>query len=129
MSTNRWVLHDPVTNASWTMPINPDSMDRSAPSRSMTNHRSVRTDRRVRTFVGAPGERNWSWGGVIRTKAHYDALLEWAEKRYAVEVTDHLGLTFRVYIDSFEPTDRRPNIHTPWRLRYTMTAKILEGPL
>lgn len=127
---SRWILIDPVGEETWVMPINPDSMSRTAKVRNLTfTAGTAAGDQRVRTFQGAPTSREWEWAGVIRTQAHYEALEHWAQKRNAVEVTDHLGLRWRIYITAFDPTDRRPTPRTPWRLRYSMTTTILEGPL
>lgn len=125
----RWTLHDPVADETWTMPINPDAAS------------PIGSKGRVLTFAGGgpggdlrtrvmsgPRVRDWSWSGVIRTEAHYAELSRWAKKRNAITVTDHLGRTVTVYLTKFDPTDRRPTALTPWRLRYTMTAKIIAGP-
>ena len=96
------------------------------PRRSLKFGYGWRRDGRVRTFAG-PGEASeWEWSGAIRTKEHYDRLVEWAEKSVAIDVTDHLGRTFRVFITEFNPIDRRSTPRTPWRLRYTMKARVLE---
>lgn len=124
--TTRWVLRDTATNAEWTMPINPDSMSSPYQRRNLKFAYGNARDPRVRTFSGSRPPVEWEWGGVIRSKSHYDALVAWAEKSVAVDVTDHLGRTFRVFITEFNPTDRRPTPRASWRLRYAMKALILE---
>jgi hypothetical protein len=124
--TTRWVLRDTATNATWTMPINPDSMGSPYQGRNLRFARGNPRDPRVRTFSGTQAPVEWEWAGVIRSKSHYDALVAWAEKSVAVDVTDHLGRTFRVFITEFNPADRRPTPRVSWRLRYTMKALILE---
>lgn len=126
MTTTRWVLRDTATDVEWTMPINPDSMSSPLPRRALKFGYGFRKDPRVRAFSGAREPIEWEWGGVIRSKSHYDRLVEWAEKSVAVDVTDHLGRTFRVFITEFNPTDRKPTPQVTWRLRYTMKALILE---
>lgn len=122
--TVRWVLRDVETDEQWTMPINPDSMSSPDPKRTLRVAGGLVTRRR-RVFEGPPPPIEWEWGGAIRTKAHYDSLESWAAKGVEVDVTDHLGRTFRVAITDFVPQDRRPTTQTPWRLRYTMKATIL----
>ena len=126
IAVQRWLLRDTATNAQWRMPINPDSMTSPLPRRQMKHAGGWRADQRVRTFITTPEATEWEWSGVIRTQAHYDQLVTWARKNVAVDVTDHLGRTFRVFITDFNPTDRRPTPHVPWRLRYSMKARILE---
>lgn len=126
MATVRWTLRDTATNETWTMPINPDSMSSPFPARTLKFGNGWRGDQRVRAFSGSRAPVAWEWGGVIRSKTHYDRLTEWAEKSVAVDVTDHLGRTFRVVIEEFNPADRRPTPRVSWRLRYTMKALILE---
>ena len=126
MNVVRWVLKDTSTLVEWTMPINPDTMGSPFRGRRMKFARGDRLDQRVRAFSGARQAHEWEWTGVIRSKEHYDSLVEWAEKSVAVDVTDHLGRTFRVFLVEFVPVDRKPNAHVPWRLRYTMKALILE---
>ena len=60
------------------------------------------------------------------TEAIFPSLPRSPKKSVAVDVTDHLGRTFRVVIEEFNPTDRRPTPRVSWRLRYTMKALILE---
>lgn len=109
------------------MPLNPNSMT------------SVTFDKQLDTFVGgvhntltevrtiqsAAPAKDWSFGGVIRTKAHYDGLVYWAKKSGKVRVTDHLGRTFEVLIRQFDPEDRKPTGTVAWRLQYTMKTLLL----
>jgi len=126
MTVIRWVLRDTSTLVEWTMPINPDSMTSPFARRSFKFAHGWRKDQRPRAFSGSRQPHEWEWSGVIRSKSHYDSLVEWAEKSVAVDVTDHLGRTFRVFLSEFAPVDRKANAQVPWRLRYTMKALILE---
>lgn len=123
ISSTRWILHDPVTNESWTMPINPDSMTAFGKQRTLKH---VRYRYGTTSTQQVPGELELDWSGVIRSQVHYDTLLTWAAKTNAILVTDHVGRRFRVYITDFQPTDRAPIPRAPKRWRYTMKAKLLE---
>ena len=124
--TTRWVLTEVATGATWTMPINPDSMTSPFPDRELTHARGVAGQlTQVRSVVAPPRPVEWEWSGVIRTQAHYDDLAVWAQKPGKVRVTDHLGRTFEVMLRAFEPEDRPPTKTTPWRLRYSMKALLL----
>lgn len=126
MTTTRWVLVDVHTDETWTMPINPDQMSSPLQDRSIaTSYGTQAGPDRVRSFVTPTAAKEWTWGGVIRTKAHYDQLAYWARKSRKVRVTDHLGRTFEVLMQAFAPVDRRPTGQTPWRLRYEMTTLVL----
>lgn len=122
----RWTLTEVATGATWTMPINPDSMTSPLRQREFTTARGVGGRiKQVRVFQSAAQPVEWEWSGVIRTKAHYDALEEWIKKPGKVRVNDHLGRTFEVMLQTFEPEDRQPTHQTSWRLRYTMKALVL----
>lgn len=129
MTTTRWILYDPVAVETWTMPINPDSVSPiPARKRSLRFARGQRADQRVRTMATPAPIGEFTWAGVIRTEAHYNTLVAWAKKTNAIQVTDHRGKVYRVFINSFDPTDRPPTRRTSWRLRYTMKTSLLEGP-
>lgn len=124
--TIRWKFRDTVTGEVYTVPINPDSMSSVDGKKAVRHGRGRKQDSRVNTILSAPPPQAWEFGGAIRTKAHYDALENWAERPNAVEITDHLGRTFRVVITDFLPVDRNPTPLTPWRLRYTVKTNILK---
>lgn len=123
----RWVLAEAADpSVTWTMPINPDQMSSPHQDRSISTSYGIRHGiNRIRSFVSPTPAKEWTWGGVIRTQEHYDALLEWTKKSGKVRVTDHLDRTFEVFIQAFEPEDRKPTPATPWRGRYTITTLLL----
>lgn len=130
MSTVRWVLRDLGTNETWTMPINPDSIQPiPVVQRSAIYAKGHPGGSRTRIYLGAQAAKDWGWGGVIRSEEHYNALATWANKDARVEVTDHRGKKFTVVITDFDPSDRKPTPRVTWRLRYQMKVILLEGPL
>lgn len=126
MTTVRWILDDLVAEETWTMPINPDSGSAFPRRRAFSVGGGYRRDGRERLFEQKPRAEEFNWSGVIRSQAHYDALLAWASKSNAVTVTDHLGRQLRVYITGFEPVDRKPTRRLATRWRYTMKSVLLE---
>jgi hypothetical protein len=119
--TVRWKFTDPVASETWTVPINPNTMTSPWPKTSITLAGSP-LGGDVRALVKTtPVE--WSFGGVMRTQAHYDELLRWVSKPNPVTVTDHLGRTFNVLLTKFDPEDVRVVLPTKWN--YTVTAYIL----
>lgn len=124
--TVRWVFAD--STESWTVPINPDQMDSPHTTRDVQAANGgvkVTAIRRPRLFERPSPAKEFSFGGVIRTKEHYDELLRWTKKNGPIQISDHLGRTFEVLITSFAPTDRRVTQGVPWRARYTMTCLLL----
>lgn len=124
--TTRWVLTEVDTGATWTMPINPDQMSSPHQDKSISTAFGTKAGHeRLRTFVTPSPAKEWSWGGVIRTKQHYDQLELWAKKPGKIRVTDHLGRTFEVVIQGFVPEDRQPRPGVMWRMRYEMSTLLL----
>ena len=129
--SNRWVLTDVDTSEFWVMPINPNSMSSPHLDRQLSTVYGTKAVSGVGGFEGVRSFRTpspakeWSFGGVIRTKAHYEALEAWSKKPGKVHVTDHLGRTFEVIIQSFSPEDRKPTPSVSWRLNYTMSTLLL----
>ena len=74
----------------------------------------------------AIGPVEWTFGGVLLTKDHYDSLLEWTKKLTVVRITDHLLRTFEVIITRFDPVERLPTATRAWRADYTMTCLLLK---
>lgn len=75
---------------------------------------------------GRTGHR-WTFSGVLRDQAQYDALLLWVGKRTKVRLTDDRGDSFIVRLVTFAPTQQASaRSHTPWRMTYEMTALVYE---
>lgn len=125
----RWTLTDPTTNEVWEMPINPDKMTSPFRIRSLKTRVAVRINAVVadtsHTIEAKPAPVDWEWQGVIRSEAHYEAYVDWAERPGLVRVHDHLDRTWEVMIESFVPEERRPSARTDWRFRYTVKCLIL----
>lgn len=124
---SRWVFTEVDGGAAYTVPINPDKMSSPFHEREFQHAYGGRRngERPFHTVESSPRPKEWTFEGVIRTQAHHDALELWSRKPGLVRITDHLGRTFEVLLTSFEPTDRRPNARTSWRLRYVMKALVL----
>lgn len=122
----RWTLLDPATEVSWVFPRNPNAMTSPHPPR---NHvifsRGVGGGTgvsRVIAFRQEPYE--WSFSGDIRTEAHLTAFQAWTARTGRLHVTDHLGRTWEVRIDSVD-LDELPNSpRNSWRFSYTVKTII-----
>lgn len=121
-----WTFKDTTTDEVWAMPINPDSMTSPERQRNLQFGIAGRFfPDRIVTYATPSDATEWSFGGVIRTQAHHDALMDWASRRVPVEVSDHLGRTYRVVITKFDVTDRKPTKSVSWRLRYQINTRIV----
>lgn len=124
--TVRWVLVHEDDATTITLSINPNTMDSFPRDRSLTTaYPSRNTQDRQRTFQSPSTPPSVKWGGVVRTQAQYEALRTWVRKPGVVEVTDHLGRTFRVVMQSFVP-DRKGRRPGSYRMKYTITAQWIE---
>lgn len=123
----RWTLFDPATLTTYVMPINPDRMSSPHPRKKIDTAYGGRGGAglgRIRTFMAPADAVEWTFEGPIRTQAHHDALQTWSQKG-EVYVTDHLGRTWVVIMQTFVPDERKPTAATPWRLRYTMKCLVM----
>lgn len=131
MTVQRWIFEDLEAGETYTHPINPREAGSPFAARTLTfAQTSAWSDvdhglQRTRAFEAPAAPADWSFGGVIRTQEHHDALLAWSKKSNEVRVSDHLGRTFEVIIRSFRPVERRATPATPWRMTYTMQVLVL----
>lgn len=123
----RWVFFDPSNGEQWVFPVNPNKMNSPFPPRNITMaHGTHAGPNRIRAMDMAPsGPASWTFGGVILTRAQHEALTDWASRNRMLRLTDHLGRTFEVVVQNFNPTDRRPTPGRPWRGQYEMTCLAL----
>lgn len=125
MPVVRWVFEDPVTLVSYTFAINPSDGGAPGYQKTINYQNTAAPDGKVISFEGRDQPRVMEFSGVLFTEAEYDAFFEWWNKRYQVSVTDDLGRTFSILINSFVPTRRRARSH-PWKHDYTIQATIVD---
>lgn len=126
--TQRWTFEDAAAAETWTMPINPNSASSPFPARNISTVAGADPSAglgRTRMFEQPPTLASWQFGGLLRTKAHHDELVRWVKKSGEVLVTDHLGRTFAVLLQSLAVTDQRPRAGNDWRMTYDVTALVL----
>lgn len=127
MAVVRWVFEDPTTLDSFTFAINPKEGGSPSYQKTLTYQSTAAPDGKVISFEGRDPVRNLEFSGVLFTEEEFDAFVEWWGKRYQVQVTDDLGRTFTIQINSFEPTRRRARAH-PWKHDYRVSATIVDWP-
>ena len=127
MSRTPWTFHDPVTLETWTLPINPNAMTSPHRPKSFVHARGSRVNQNeARSWLLPPEAWEWQFEGVFRTEEQHDAFLDWAQRPYPIEITDHLGHGRLVVFSRFAPEERQPTAATPWRFRYRTTVLILQ---
>lgn len=127
MAVVRWVFEDPVTLDSYTFAVNPSEGGSPAFNKNITYQVTAAPDGKVISFEGRDHPRTLEFSGVLFTEAEFDAFHEWWDKRYQVNVTDDLGRTFTIQINTFEPQRRRAIQH-PWKHDYRISATIVDWP-
>lgn len=133
---NRWILWDPDDPSilPYYLDINPNRMGSPNIAKNFDHARSARQPKdtisiagmaRTRSFKRPSPPATWEFGGVILTQAQHDVLLEWSKRDGKVNITDHLGRTFEVMMQQFDPVERRPTALKQWRFDYTMRVLLL----
>lgn len=124
----RWKFHDTTNSDVVTLPINPNKMSSPTFPRNMTwawgSKSGLNRMRGIDLVVDAAP--SWTFSGVILTEEHHDLLLDWAKRLTVLHVDDHLGRTFEVMIQKFDPVERLPTPRRPFRADYTMTCLLLK---
>jgi hypothetical protein len=124
MSVIRWRFYNPRTLLEYVVPINPNQMTSPHGPRDTIGYTVSPIDQQVRARRNHKVPHEWQFAGVIRTQEHHDALRDWCASPDLIEVSDHLGRTFQVRLFSFEPVERRPTPHVPWRFRYVVRCYV-----
>lgn len=128
--TQRWLFQE-ISAAgtivdSYNVPINPITMDAFPLERRLqTAWPAKNVQDRMRSFATPQPSPTWSFGGSIRTQAHYDALREWARKDNVVRVTDHMNRSFELILSQFKPDRKAGKRRGDYRMKYQMTAQFL----
>lgn len=126
MTVIRWRITEPVSTDAAIVQINPNKMDAPTTARTMTFAWGEKWGLDIMRGIDRPTPpRSWTFGGVLLTEAHYNLLLTWTKRLQVVHITDHLGRTFKVVIQKFDPVERLPTATKPWRADYTMTCLLL----
>lgn len=128
MSMVRWKFHDTTNSDVVSLPLNPNQMSTPTTPRNMSWAAGVKVGLFSPRGIDNPMDNptQWTFGGVILTQSHYELLLAWAQRLTILHVDDHLGRTFEIMIQKFDPVERLPTATQPWRVDYTMTCLLLK---
>lgn len=116
-----WVITDGVT--SYTFAISPNDMKIPIVQRDTKYNWNPPAG-----FSGSSSRTTplpWSFSGVLRTEAQYNALRTWCQSKKKVTITDHLGRDFTARLLSFQPEQSGSSRRSaPWRHVYTVEAAL-----
>lgn len=127
MATVRWKFYDIAAEESVTLPLNPNQMSGTKKPRNLTWAQGARRglDRPRGIDLSADSPHEITFGGVVFTEEHYLLLLNWIKRVTVIRITDHLGRSFEVLLQKFDPVERLPTARRPWRVDYTMSCLLL----
>jgi hypothetical protein len=119
----RWQFHDLAVGDDYTVEYNPNTM--STPHAPRQTNRSPRhLDGAVRAVRPPTQAAEWTFGGFIRTQAHFEALADWAGRGNLTELTDHLNRVWLVRFVQFDEQEKRPTAQSAWRFTYQIKALV-----
>lgn len=125
MTFRRWTLSTLDGSETYTLQINPQSMESPFPVRAVEwEWNGPRLGWSGRRAGRTP--KQWSFSGVLRSEEQYNDLLAWVGKSHKIQLTDDRGDQFLIRLLEFKPTQTgssRSRI-VPWRMTYTMQAQV-----
>lgn len=126
MARIAWLWEDQTDGTVQKMPINPNEGASPTFAKSLTKQRSVAPGDQGNTliFEGADQPTEFSFSGAILEQEHYEFLLKIWQKRHLVKLTDDLGRSFIIYLETFTPKRVR-SATRPWRHTYDVSAVVV----
>lgn len=123
----RWRFVDPVLSTSYTFENNPSKMSSPLRDKNIGFTATTAPDGQNIVAEGQPVPKEWTFQGVVRSQAFYDALVLWFAKGYRIQVVDHFSRTWDFV---FTKLDVQPKnaIDVPWKHDYQVTGLIVGGP-
>lgn len=124
MTVVRWRFDDPSTLESYTFSINPKAGGSPAYQKQFQYRNTSAQGGKVLVFQGRDEPQKLTWDGTILDQASLDAHVTWFNKKNQIQVTDDLGRSFFIIIESFTPKRERA-ASSPWKHSYTLNATIV----
>lgn len=121
----KWRFDDPSTGDAYVFEINPNDDGLPGYQKSFTYQNTTAPDGKVLMMQGRSEPRKGAFSGVTLSEAQHLAFVEWFNKANQIEVTDDLGRTFSIVIESYEPKRLR-SINHPWRHSYSISYVIVD---
>lgn len=122
-----WRWEDAVEGTVAIMPINPNAGASPRFAKTLTKQTTTAPGQlgQPLIFEGSDEVSQFDFSGVLLTQEHYDFLYNVWRKRHPVKLTDDLGRSFIIYLESFAPERARNNTY-PWKHTYQATSVIVE---
>lgn len=120
----RWVFTDPSDSSTWTFEVNPSDENFPGYEKRFVYQHTTAPDGIVLTFEGAAQVRKGSFSGVLTTESEFNTFYSWWDKRNQIQITDDLGRTQTVIIESFKPKRKRSH-HHPWMHTYEISYSVV----
>jgi len=134
MAVHRWRFIDPSNGSTYVFEHNPNHMNSPFPRRNITARTTTAVTGQTVLTEGNSGPAEFTFGGSIRSKAHYDALRSWVydddgrPRTRRIIIVDHFGREMQAVLISFDPQPKRA-LNVYWRHEYEMTALVTKvGP-
>lgn len=122
-----WRWEDTVEGTVLFMPINPNEGASPTYQKQLTKTQTTApgADSRPIIFEGADAVTQFDFSGALLSEEHYNFVLNAWRKRHPIKLTDDLGRTFTIYMESFAPQRVISRIR-PWKHTYQATSVIVE---
>jgi hypothetical protein len=120
----KWVLNDPVTDEEYVFEINANSGGSPTLQKTIQFVSPCAEDGNWVIFEGRDAVPQATYSGTLVSKAQYNALVYWFNKRVLFTLTDDLGRIQVVYFTEWTPT-RKFSVNYPWLHDWQMVGYIL----
>lgn len=121
----KWQFHDASLGETYTFDINPNDDGWPGYKKNFTYAKTTAPNGNVVMFEGRDDPRKGTFKGVLLYESQLNALVSWYQKRNQITVTDDLGRSFTIIIESFEAT-RRWTVSHPWKHDYSMGFIVVD---
>jgi hypothetical protein len=130
-----WSLYDPIEDETYYLTVNPyedagsNEVNRSSNFESASGfYRDSLGNDTVGTivFLNQPAMETFAYTGRTYREEDHAALETWAAKDYPVHLSDDLGRTWLVCIESFSPRRLPTTRKYPYKHEYSLTGFIIE---
>lgn len=127
MTVLRWQIYDPSdddpdTNT-YVFPRNPAEMSSIYQDRTISTLPT--TAGKILLWEGARNAKQFTFGGPVLEKSHFDALRTWVYRRRRLVITDHFGRQITCVLTNIDLVPKR-RLNVYYSHDYTVTGLMLE---
>jgi hypothetical protein len=130
MGVLRWRLQDPSDPSpagTYRFPWNPQKQTPPFPERAITTQATTAIDGQILLWEGMAQPAAWTFSGVIKDAAHYEALRSWVYDRQGrLFLYDHFGRRLVIVMKAFKPSaEANVKVGRYWHHSYDVDALVL----